>query len=55
MENTLLYMISLIVVTFLGACGVVANGRGARTLWSTIGQVLYAGIFLTGLYAFYCF
>lgn len=52
--ETAFYIIALVILTFLTACGVVANGIGHRTALTTMGQVLYCGMFLTCLYIFSC-
>lgn len=53
MGNQIFYLVGLAIVTFLTVCGIVANGRGKRTVWSTFGQVAYGGMFIACLYAFY--
>ena len=52
--ETVFYIFALVILTFLTACGVIANGVGHRTFLSTMGQVLYGGMFLTCLYIFSC-
>lgn len=52
--ETIFLIIGLVVLTFLTACGIVANGIGRRTILSTTGQILYSGMFLVCLYMISC-